>query len=193
MTTVCAVARDGRVVMGADSASICYSRPTLGQVKLMVLPIEDASANPDNPAVLIGMAGASAMKDLVRSELRVPPAPAPDDDPQPWAARIAQQITALMRDHSLLNSDGGLDGNALLGWSGHVWTISTSGAVLAAEGIAAIGAGEEAAMGALYAIDTWPRLMGEGESVDNAVRSAVVIANHLNIYSAGPVLVMSIP
>lgn len=192
MTTVCAVARAGRVVMGADSMAVLNERALHGRTKVIELQVKDPSANPDHPSLLLGFAGNGALSDLVLAHFTVDAAPAPDDDPQPWAATVAQGVTQIAIENWLVDN-GKLDGNLLLGWAGHVWTIHTNGAHRHPDGVAAIGSGAEFALGALYMIDTWPRSVGEAESVEDAVKAAVTVASHLDIYSGGPPLVLSIP
>lgn len=193
MTTVCAVARAGRVVMGADSLAVTGNEKCLGLTKLIELRAVDVSANPGNPSVLLGVSGRAALIDAIRDHLVIDALPAPGDEVRPWVVAIACAIADLAAQFRLLDSDGGPDGNVLLGWAGEVWLICTSGAIRMASDIGAIGSGADYASGALYAIDSWPRMMGEAEQVEDAVRAAVTIASYLDVYSGGPPLVLSIP
>lgn len=166
-------------------------RRLLGVVKLLRMPITNAIAE-QGGSVLLGFCGAGALVDIAAAELNLDAAPAPGDDPHPWAVCMGQAITGLARDHGLLE-DGHLNGNVLIGWGGNVWSVYTEGAHLHTDGIAAIGTGAALALGALHAMTTWPRIVGECEALEDAVAMAVTIASGLDLYSGGPSVVMSIP
>jgi ATP-dependent protease HslVU (ClpYQ) peptidase subunit len=53
VTTVCAVARRGRVVMAADSMATLGNERVFGVRKIAELNALDPFANPDHPSVLI--------------------------------------------------------------------------------------------------------------------------------------------
>jgi hypothetical protein len=179
--------------MGADSLTTWGNEPEPGAVKIIKVEAFDVSANPGNPSLLLGFCGHAGLWDAMRADLRIDRVPGPDEDPQPWAAQVARQITEVAAAWRLLDRDGDVDGNALLGWGGRVWRLSSACARQISGGIVAVGSGGAYATGALVAIDTWPRLMGEAESVEDAVSAAVVIASHLDVRSGGTPLVLSIP
>lgn len=147
MTTVCAVARDGVVVMGADSMTNVYDRPVYGVRKIARVDVKDASADPANPTLLLGIAGDGALANLVNA-LSIDTTPTPDEPCQPWANTVASALTEILVEAGC-TENGRIDGNLLLGWRGQLWTISHHQAIPHLDGVAALGAGEGPAIGCL--------------------------------------------
>lgn len=145
MTTVAALARDGHVVMAADSLINVYERPIPGGArKIRRIKVGDGE-------ILVAASGNSGLMAVAGSLLHVDAEPAEGADPQPWAEAIAVAATQLAMDQSLLDH-GTMDGCLLLGWRGRLWTISHATAIPHDDGIAALGSGEGMAIGAIDAL-----------------------------------------
>lgn len=181
MTTVAALARDGFVVMAADSMACVYDRPVLGFRKIRRLKVGDGE-------LLLGCSGQAGMPAIVEAHLKVDAEPTDGQDPQPWADTIAHAITELAADHRQLE-DGRMDAHLLLGWGGQVWTIGNGVAVHHPDGLAAIGSGEGPAIGAMDALLAACPDMPPPEVVTRAVRIAV----GRDQYSAGSIQVELLP
>lgn len=175
MTTVIAAAADGVVYMAADTLTNVYDRPIVGSIhKIIRVPFTDGSGE-----ALVAFAGNGALPGAIGAGLKIKRGPKGGKDPQPWAYAVACAITQLAVEAGLVES-GCLDGIALLGWGGHVWTVFHGGALLHPDGRAAIGSGEGPAIGALDA------LLSVGESPADAVVRAVEIAVDRDKHSGLP-------
>lgn len=180
MTTCVAVARDGRVVMGADRATNVYDRPIIGITKIRR---HAAKHGGDRAAFLLGYAGDGALPAIVESGLTVddvPPADATWPERDAWASALACAITELALESRITNNDGRLDGNLLLGHDGHLWTVTHMQAIPHHDGRAAVGSGEGLALGALDAALT----LGETD-LEAIIELAVRIGCHRDRYSDG--------
>ncbi len=187
MTTVCAVARNGHVVMAADSMTTVYDRPIYGARKIIKLAVADARNDFDNSTIIIGFSGDGAYVGLLRAHFRVDAIPDPGEDAQSWATSIAQAITVLGVEHGLTD-DGRLDANLLLGWRGQLWTVVHQQAIAHPDGIAAIGSGEGPAIGAIdYALAT-----GYADDLPGLLTAAVTIGIRRDRYSGGTIYAESI-
>lgn len=188
MTTVCAVARNGTVVMAADSMTTVYDRPIYGARKIIQLAVADARNDFDNSTLLIGCSGDGAYAGLLRNgHYHVDAIPDPDVDAQPWATAVAQGITELGIEHGLTD-DGRLDAHLLLGWRGQLWTLVHQQAIYHPDGIAAIGSGEGPAIGAIdYALAT-----GYADDLPGLLTAAVTIGIRRDRYSGGTIYAESI-
>lgn len=116
---------------------------------------------------IIGMAGAGRFTDLVYSAFRPPRDPMETDD---YTYMVCNFIPALRRtleeggvDLDLAHDDGDMfqrpePGELLVGWRGVIYMVGDDFSVnVAAESYAAIGSGDDAALGALYATQGWKR------------------------------------
>lgn len=176
MTTIVAVAREGRVVIGSDTMTNVYDRPMIGVARKVVRrPIESGGE------VLMAFSGDGALSSLSR-RLKITGSPAVDDpeDQDCWADAVAQSLSEIAVDAGV--SDGGqMDGSALLGWNGNLWHLTHQQAIRCPDGIGALGSGEGPAIGALDA------LLGSGVPVVDAVSQAVFIGIERDRFSQAPV------
>lgn len=180
MTTVCAVARKGRVVMGADSMTNVYDRPVYGVLKVRRFP-----AGPGE--CLLGICGDGATADLLTAHLTIPTPPGDSASLQPWALSVAQAVTSVAIEYGIL-TDGRMDGSVLLGHAGHVWTLSHQQATPHHDGVAAIGSGEGPAIGAIdYGLER-----GD-DNLESLIIRAVLIGMNRDRYSGGTATVETLP
>lgn len=173
MTTVAAVAKNGAVYMAADSCTNVYERPIVGgATKILRL----------TPEILLGVSGYAGLIGLYAADLpgALPPPPGEEEDPQPWAHKVATVASQLAVTVGLVEN-GRLDGSLLLGRAGRVWTLVHATAIPHADGVAAIGSGEGPAIGALDA------LLARKVNPLAAVREAVQIACSRDRYSEPPI------
>ncbi len=174
MTTVVAVARDGRVHMAGDTRTNVYDRPVSGVRKILRLSAGDGAE------ALVGISGDGALHGLVDTVLEVPSPPVDGADPYRWANLIAVRLTEAAIAAGIVE-DGRMSGCGLLAWNGQLWTLAHSQAVAMPDGIGAIGSGEGVAIGVVDA------LLARRVSPDAAVREAVRIACLRDQYSAEPI------
>jgi len=180
VTTVCAVARNGAVVMGADSMTNVYDRPVDGVVKVRRYMLDGLSE------CLMGFAGDGALPELVAAKLTIP-APPTDGPLQPWATEISVAITRIALDHQVIDEEGRMPGRVLLGYAGKLWTISHQQATPHLDGIAAIGSGEGPAIGAI----DYGLARGD-DNLTSLVTRAVLIGIERDRFSGGSVTVESL-
>lgn len=180
MTTVLGLARDGLVWMAADSQVSLCERPMPGAVrKILRVPVGGRDSGNE---VLIGVAGDGAIAGLARRFLKIESLPGPDeDDVQDFVDQIAQGLSELARDHGILD-EGRMAAMLLLGWNGRLWTLVHSQAIPHHDGIAGVGSGSDAGLGALDAL-----LRQQGIDPVAAIVEAVEIAIGRDLNSAGPV------
>lgn len=179
MTTVCAVARDGKVVMGADTMTNVYDRPVHGFAKVRRVVFTHGGGE-----ALLGFSGSGALPDLLNAHLTI--AAEPKDgaaDEQRWATAVAAAITDIAVE-ARLTDEGQMDSRILLGWGGRLWTIGHHMAIHHDDGIAAIGSGEGPAIGAIdYA------LQAGDTNLHTIVTRAVCIGINRDRYSGGTVTI----
>jgi ATP-dependent protease HslVU (ClpYQ) peptidase subunit len=146
VTVVAALVADGRVWMAADSLAID------GQAMTFPSPHKahrlDIAHGTDH--VIVGAAGRAAVGHAIRHRLKIDAGPDPldDDDANAWAYSIAEAFTELCLERKLVNDDGGVDGEMLLGWRGRLWDVSDHLA-LPLPTFGGIGSGAAVARGAL--------------------------------------------
>lgn len=176
VTTAVAIARDGVVVMAADSLTNLYERPLPGSArKIVTVPVGDTAAN-----ALIAVCGDGALADILRSDLHLDAAPTDDhDDEQRWASAVARAITDLARDAGVVDN-GHLDGTLMLGYRGRLWIITHAQAIPVLDGLAAIGSGEGVAMGAAHV------LLQLGGRLTEVATEAIVIASRYDKRGGNP-------
>lgn len=187
MTTVCALARNGQIWMAADTRNNVYDRPIIaGAHKIQRRMVEAANGD-----LLLGLAGDGCIQQLTH-KLKVDylPDDADSNDAQSWADAIATGITDIALEAAVTNDAGRMDALLLLGAVGRVWTLTHHQAIPHPDGIAAIGSGEELAIGALEAMLSLDLGAEPGEWL---VKRAVSIACQYDIYSDEPVEAMTWP
>lgn len=161
MTCIVALARNGAVVMGCDSASL-----TEGSWDMTLRHTDDPKivAYDDIP-LLIGAAGTTRLNSLLRDHF-TPPAPPIRDGvyasieafeqahpPRRYVAEVVEAIKTLCTEYGLLSNDkpAQIDGCLLIGYQGKVYRVSGEFALNEPlEGFAATGCGEQPALGSLY-------------------------------------------
>lgn len=177
MTTVVGLARGGVVYMAADSQVSLCERPMPTVNKILRLPV-----GADGAQVLLGLAGDGALASLARRFLKFDLAPGEGDEDEltDFADQVAITMAELARDHGALD-EGRMAGMLLMGFAGRLWTVLHSNVVPHPDGLAAVGSGGDAALGAMDAMEPF--------SVDpaEAVVRAVQIAIGRDINSAAPV------
>lgn len=153
MTVIAAIATPDRVVMGCDTATdsggtIVYRAD--GKITALSVGAE---------RVLIGSAGNAAIRSILGRHWKLaatPPANAAIAEADEWADAAAEAITEVLATTQpavTIHHDGsadGLDGCLLLAWRQHLWIIHTHAALRPHDGIAAIGAGKDLALGSLH-------------------------------------------
>lgn len=179
MTTIAALAVDGRIVMGADTCTNVYDRPLAGAAR-KIRRIRGAWQG----EILIAITGAGALADLLGDRLTFEKVPENDDDLQPWASGLARTCTDIARDAGLVDQ-GQMDGSVLLAAAGRLWTMSNHHAIPHLDGVAALGSGEGPAIGALDALRHTDRDLAG--NLAHIVRAAVEIGIDRDKHSAGPI------
>ncbi len=145
MTCIAVHVHDGVAHLAADSLASAGSGPTVALSKLIEF----------DRGVVMGVAGRAAATNLLRRHLDV--AQLGDGDPNDWAQGIAEDITALLIDHGVVADEDehgrGFEGAVILAHRGRVWEITTHLAAPIVRDFHAIGTGDAAAMGAMWAVD----------------------------------------
>lgn len=178
MTTVAAIADGEHVYMAADSRNNVHSRPVIDGAR-KIARIEAA----DGAAALLGFCGAGCLAQVIPGALKLDGMPDDDDQAaQQWAHDVARNVTEIAYDLRIVNERGNLDGTLMLGTHGRLWTLTDYQAIPHRNDVAAVGSGDELAMGAMLALHS---------TTDHAatVRIAVQIACELNDYTDEPIYV----
>lgn len=177
MTCIAALARDGRIAMAGDSRNNVHDRPIIGAAA----KVRHRMTSDGKDQMLFGVSGDGALMVLVRDRLHVDEAPKPDADPHPWADAVAIALTELALEASIRDQDGRLDGSALLGWNGRLWTLTHMQAIPHPNGVAAIGSGSD------YAIGVMSALAGQDLEPAEIVTRAVACACEHDPWCAQPI------
>lgn len=173
MTVIAAVARDGRVVMAADTATNYVGTRIDGAVKVRAVDLWGEQ-------VLLAASGNGALLAVIARELpdsddvaSHPPAEDVNGSDQKWADHVATAISEILAEQAPpLLEDNSIDGALLVGWRGRIFYVFTHMATFVSGGIAAMGSGTDMAIGVMCAALT------RGASPDEAVRDAVMLACH---------------
>lgn len=182
MTTVAAVARDGHVVMAADSLSNIYDRPVTGVRKLRRCKTAGGCE------ALFGFSGQIAVGTVLDADLNLQDIPEPaDGDLHLWAQTVARKLSAAAVS-SHVTDEGKMDGTFLLGYAGRLWTVCHMVAIEHPDGIAAIGSGEGPAMGAMHTL-----LKHTDFPPQQVVAYAVDLACKLDKHSEPPIWMELLP
>ncbi len=181
MTTVIGFARDGVVYMAADSQVSLCERPMPTVNKILRLPVGTRGAE-----LLLAVAGDGALASLARRFLKFEGEPdlRDENDLVDFTDQLAICMGELAREHGALD-EGRMAGMLLLGFAGRLWTVLHSNVVPHPDGLAAVGSGGDAALGAMDAM----LAMGRVEQVGPAdcVVKAVLIAIGRDVNSSAPV------
>lgn len=164
---------DGQVVMAADS--LVTNGSFKSQHPGKIVRVSTAAGD-----VLVGAAGDAGIHPLV---LKVD-VPAPIGDLDRWAQDYAEAWTWQAREAKLVDSDGEVNGEALLAAGGRLWSIFENVALPALETFAVIGSGSAVALGALEVLDR-----ADPERAVVAAVAAVEAACRWSVGCGGPVLV----
>ena len=156
MTVIAALRTADRVWMAGDTGSFD------GFGTLWPNPHKVFATTMAGEAVVVGTSGRSALGAMIRYDLTIDTVPGPDDA-DAWAHAVAEAITEMAYHRKITRKDdsSSIDGTALFAWRDRLWAISDRLA-LPIEDFAAIGSGNEVALGAMEV--TWH----EGMSEDSA-------------------------
>lgn len=190
MTVIAAIAKDGNVIMGCDTAAT-YGNTFIykGEGKI----VDITSGNGER--ILVGAAGNAAIMSVVKRDLGIFSTPSPDvsdEDADDWANATAQGITAILSEcsPSLLSGGGddapSVDGMLMLAWRGHLWLVFTHSAIRPSNGIVAIGSGQDVALGAMNAAVTFGA--DPLDAVHEAVSLAATFADGCGVDDRGPLI-----
>ncbi len=197
LTIIAAIARDGHVVMGSDTAcdysgTIIYKAS--GKIGRFTSSVRGTvSQQPET--FLIGGAGNSAIVPVLQRNLSLkgtPPPAVTTEDADEWAGTVAAAVTDILHNTkpalttSPSDSAATLDGVLLLAWRTHLWMLFTHAAIRSQEGVAAVGSGTDVALGAMHTA------LALGDTPRNAVARAVTLASTYadgcRIDGRGPIL-----
>jgi ATP-dependent protease HslVU (ClpYQ) peptidase subunit len=190
VTVIAAIAKDGNVIMGCDTAAT-YGNTFVFKGEGKIVEVTAA----DGERVLVGAAGNAAIMSVVKRDLSIfstPAADASDEDADGWANATAQAITAILSEcsPSLLSGGGedasSVDGMLMLAWRGHLWLVFTHSAIRPSNGIVAIGSGQDVALGAMNAAVTFGA--EPIDAVHEAVSLASTFADGCGVDERGPLL-----
>lgn len=153
MTVIAAVARDGKVFMGCDTAAD-YSGSYVYKQEGKVAELQTGTGG----KLLIAAAGSASLLPVIARNLKIESNLTPrhtDDEADSWADSVVAAITGVAADctPSLLTSGDspGLDGTVLFAWDRHVWFMFAHSAIRPSGGVVAIGSGTDVAVGAMNA------------------------------------------
>lgn len=184
MSVAAALALPQGVYFAADTLNNVYQRPVPRAArKLRRLRAGDED-------VLAAFAGHGGLPTVLAANSELLPAVPRDREQSPhdWAHSVAYTITEEAHRLGITNSDGQIDASILLGWNGHVWTLTDYQAIPHRDGVGAIGCGEEIAIGALEVLRTSTDL----HPLDQ-VRRAVEIACKYDRYCGEPIDTEALP
>lgn len=152
MTVLAAVVRDGQVTMGADSASIMAGIVTHDAGKIRTWTVGTDWAGTEQ--VAIGFAGLAQLGDMAQRHLELDDPPPRGESLRPWMLGIAEAICTIATEAKppAVDSDGWVDGCALVGFRGQLWVLAQQAADPLPDGFAATGAAGEVALGYLAAV-----------------------------------------
>lgn len=148
MTVIAAVARDGKVLMGADSLTLFGSEKAIRTVPKIFR----------SGPLLIGVAGSPRVSDALRYEGPQPFMDVNQDAYKLMAQAFVPWLRETAKQAGLLMSHEGQDvlmGNSMLliGYRGTVFTVSFDFSVVTyADGYTAIGSASAYALGAMHAV-----------------------------------------
>lgn len=187
MTTIAALAVDGRIVVGADTCTNVYDRPLPGAAR-KIRRIRGAWQG----EILIAITGAGALADVFGDGLTFERVPEDQDEDglRKWASALARACSEIARDAGLVEG-GQIDGSVLLAAAGRLWTMSNYHAIPHLDGVAALGSGEGPAIGALDALRHTDRDLAG--NLAEIVKAAVEIGIDRDRHSAGPIQLELLP
>ena len=177
MTCVVGLVHDGKVYLGADSAGVNgYSVTVRADEKVFT-----------NGAFTIGFAGSFRLGQLLRYSLK-PPARSPCDDVREYmATRFVDAVRECLKNGGYAcreNDQEVVGGEFLVGHAGQLLHVDSAYSVgIAMDGFAAMGEGEEVALGSLFStrtrdLDAHQRLhlaLSAAEHFNGAVRRPFLI------------------
>jgi ATP-dependent protease HslVU (ClpYQ) peptidase subunit len=151
MTCIAAISENGSTWMGADSASIsgwdlhCRKDPKVFQPK-------------HSPWFLIGFSGGPRARDVIRYQVECREREANEDQHDYLSGMYCRELRKALKEAGCLKIDDGveeMDGTLLIAYEGELFTVYASFQVgHMAERYAAVGCGENFALGCLFATET---------------------------------------
>lgn len=144
MTCIVAIAHDGHVTMGGDSAGVSgYDLQLLAEPKIF-----------RNRGLLIGYTTSFRMGQLLQYEMTPPLRDPADDDMAYIVRRLIPVIRTLLSEHGFASKYNNVEqgGSFLLGYRGGVYGIHSDYQVARTrDGFDAVGSGTQVALGAMHA------------------------------------------
>lgn len=165
MTVVAAIARDGHIVMAADTATNYCGTYIDGAVKIRRITLAGQPG-------LLAVGGDGALASLVQRNLNTIDEQINGLDPAQQPDAIASAATELAANQNppILEDSRRLDGAMLLGWRSQLHYIFTHQAAHIPDGIAALGTGCDISLGTMHTA------LKYGATPEHAVRQAVTLA-----------------
>ncbi len=185
MTAIIAVTDGSKVVMGADSAGTRgWDLRTRSAQDTKLIRRSGGYAD-----MLIGASGSARWVSLLRDQFVVPPLEerplTGQGIPRSYIASVVEAMYRLAKSYDLLDNEKEIHGSMLLACRGVIWHIDSGFALIQHEQpYAAIGCGDQIALGALYVMSqnsdyTFKRMVQEAleaaERFSAGVRGPFVI------------------
>ncbi len=178
MTCVVGVIDAGRVYMGADSAGVAGDTMTIRADKKVFV----------NGPFIMGFTSSFRMGQLLRYAFTPPPHDPPDMDPYRYmVTTFVDAVRACFKAGGYVRRDHEQEsgGNFLVGYRNRLFEINSDFQVgEAVDGYNAVGSGERAALGALFAT--------QGQDPVRRVAIALRAAEHVSASVRGPFTIVSL-
>jgi len=170
VTCIAGVVEKGTVYIGSDSIATNGWNSLVSQVPKVFRKGD----------MLIGYCGSFRMGQLIQYALKVEPQTDEQDDMEYLVTTWTNAVRTCFRDGGILKADSGVETGVelLIGYHGALYQTAEDFQVNRYGAIAAIGAGEQYALGALRALNEQP----PKKRIENALK----IAGELSAYVTGP-------
>lgn len=170
MTCIAGVVEKGTVYIGSDSIATNGWNSLISQVPKVFRKGD----------MLIGYCGSFRMGQLIQYALKVEPQTDEQDDMEYLVTTWTNAVRTCFRDGGILKADSGVETGVelLIGYRGALYQTAEDFQVNRYGAIAAIGAGEQYALGALRALNEQPP--------KKRIEAALKIAGELSAYVTGP-------
>lgn len=183
MTVVAALRDAGRVVLAADSCTVDGGDIRFPNTRKLF----DLPAGTDR--VVIGCAGRASYNLVLRHGLKIEASPIDDEDPDAWAAAIAQAAWEIADASKIVDKDGEIDGVALLAWRNRLWLMGGDQTLIPCDRPVTIGSGGQVALGALDVLTDSSYTLGLDAETIAGRAVAAACAHHATC--GGPIQVLA--